>query len=317
MTAGERTSAAGLLVDKPAGVTSHDVVDAVRRGLRLTRAGHLGTLDPGATGLLLVATGPATRAIPVWQGGDKTYEATVRFGLVTTTQDVHGEVLERSDLLPAEADAREAALALVGEIEQVPPMVSALKVGGERLYRLARRGVEVEREPRSVHVRSWEWLGFDGPTARFRVVCSGGTYVRTLAHDLGRRLGCGAALEQLRRIRSEPFGLERAIDLSELSTQDPNVVWARSGLSLEQAMAHLPALSLTADEAAQVGLGVRPLVTAARAAGLPVGAGPRSIVLLAPDRRVLALGELAVAAEAIEVHGHVVFPWGAREGGPR
>src|SRR5206468_7344229 len=137
--AGDR---AGLIaIDKPAGVTSHDVVDAVRRRLRLARAGHLGTLDPGATGLLLVATGPATRAIAVWQGGDKTYEATLRFGLVTTTQDVHGEVIERSDLLPAEAAAREAALGLVGEIEQVPPMVSALKVKGERLYRLARRGV--------------------------------------------------------------------------------------------------------------------------------------------------------------------------------
>jgi tRNA pseudouridine55 synthase len=309
---------AGLIaIDKPAGVTSHDVVDAVRRRLRLTRAGHLGTLDPGATGLLLVATGPATRAIAVWQGGDKTYEATLRFGLVTTTQDVHGEVIEQSDLLPAEGEAREAALGLVGEIEQVPPMVSALKVKGERLYRLARRGVEVEREPRPVRVRSWEWLGFDGPTARFRVVCSGGTYVRTLAHDLGQRLGCGAALERLRRLRSEPFGLERAIDLSELNALDPATVWARSGLSLEEALAHLPALSLTADEAAQVGFGVRPLVPAARVAGLPVGAGPRSIVLLEPQGRVLALGELAMAPEAIAVHGHVVFPWGAREGGPR
>jgi tRNA pseudouridine55 synthase len=230
---------------------------------------------------------------------------------------VHGEVIERSDLLPAEAAAREAALGLVGEIEQVPPMVSALKVGGERLYRLARRGVEVEREPRPVRVRSWEWLGFDGPSARFRVVCSGGTYVRTLAHDLGQRLGCGAALEQLRRLRSEPFGLEHAIDLSELNALDAATVWARSGLSLEEALAHLPVLSLTADEAAQVGFGIRPLVPVARVVGLPVGAGPRSIVLLEPQGRVLALGELAVAPEAIEVHGHVVFPWGAREGGPR
>ena len=159
---------AGLLaIDKPAGVTSHDVVGAVRRRLRVKRAGHLGTLDPAATGLLLVATGPATRAVTAWQGGEKTYEATIRFGIVTSTQDTHGEVLERSDRVPAESEARAAALALTGEIEQVPPMVSALKVGGKRLYALARQGIEVEREPRRITVRSWDWLSFGGATARF------------------------------------------------------------------------------------------------------------------------------------------------------
>lgn len=303
---------AGLLViDKPAGVTSHDVVDAVRRRLHIPRAGHLGTLDPAATGLLLVATGHATRAIPVWQGGDKTYEATLRFGLVTATQDLQGEVLERCDRVPAEADARAIALTLTGEIDQVPPMVSALKYHGERLYRLARRGEEVERAPRRVTVRSWEWLGFDGATARFRIVCSGGTYVRTLAHDLGQRLGCGAALEQLRRLRSEPFGLERAIELRDLMTLDPSAAWARAGLPLEQALAHLPALALTAEEVVDVGFGARPMVAALRADGLPADAGPRSIVLVAPGGRILALGELGTAGDAFEVRAHVVFPWAA------
>ena len=307
-----------LVIDKPAGVTSHDVVHAVRRRLRLARAGHLGTLDPGATGLLLVATGAATRAIPVWQGGEKTYEATVRFGLVTSTQDVHGEVLERRDAVPSEADARSAALTLTGEIEQVPPMVSALKHGGTRLYELARQGIEVEREPRRIVVRVWEWLDWNGATARFRVVCSSGTYVRTLAHDLGQRLGCGAALEQLRRLRSEPFGLERSIGLRDLLTLTPDETWARAGLALDDALEHLPALTLDVAEVADVGFGARPALDAARVAGLPVGAGPRSVVLRGPDARVVALGEIvAVAAAAFQVRAHVVFPWGAREGRPQ
>ena len=313
---------AGLLaIDKPAGVTSHDVVGAVRRRLRVKRAGHLGTLDPAATGLLLVATGPATRAVTAWQGGEKTYEATIRFGIVTSTQDTHGEVLERSDRVPAEPEARAAARALPGEIEQVPPMVSALKVGGKRLYALARQGIEVEREPRRITVRSWDWLAFGGATARFRVVCSGGTYVRTLAHDLGRALGCGAALEQLRRLRSEPFGLERAIPLHELMTLDPGAVWERAGYTLEQALEHLPQFALTAREADGIGFGARPRVDASRAPGPAPGAATggalRSIVFRSPDGRVLALGELEPAAEEageLEVRARVVFPWSARGG---
>ncbi len=307
---------AGLLaVDKPAGVTSHDVIDAVRARLRIARAGHLGTLDPGATGLLLVATGPATRAIPALQGGDKTYEGTLRFGVVTTTQDLEGDVIETSDRVPSEADVRR--LALTGEIEQVPPMVSALKHHGERLYRLARRGTEVERRPRRVHVRAWEWLGFEDAGARFRVVCSGGTYVRTLVHDLGQRLGCGAALEQLRRLRSEPFGLERSIELRELAALDEGVVWDRAGRSLEQALEHMPALTLSAAEVEAVGHGARPVLPGARVVSLPVASGARSIVLVGSDGRVVALGELIAAADAFEVRARVVFPWASAEGGHR
>ena len=317
---------AGLLaIDKPAGVTSHDVGSALRRRLRVKRAGHLGTLDPAATGLLLVATGPATRAISAWQGGDKTYEAVVRFGIVTTTQDTQGDVLERSDRLPTESEARTAALALTGEIEQVPPMVSALKVGGKRLYSLARQGIEVERAPRRVTVKRWDWLAFDGATARFRIVCTGGTYVRTLAHDLGRALGCGGALEQLRRLRSEPFGLERALPLRECLTLAPAEIWERAGYTLEQALGHLPRFTLTSHEAESIGFGARPRVGAARAAarepGVAAGGALRPIVFNSPDGRVLALGELVPAADAgtpadgaFEVRARVVFPWSAREG---
>lgn len=317
---GTRPDRSGLLaLDKPPGITSHDAVDRVRRRLRIRAAGHLGTLDPGATGLLLVATGAATRCAPVWQGGDKTYEATVLFGIVTTTQDVWGEVLERRPVDLDEARVREAALALTGDQEQVPPMVSAIKRGGQRLYRLARRGIEVEREPRHVTVRRWEWLGFELPAARFRLVCSCGTYVRTLAHDLGQRLGCGAVLSELRRLRSEPFGLERCAPLEDLDRLEPDEVWDRAGYSLEDALAHLPSVRLDGDAAVAIGYGARPGVACEASRLAPLAGGPRSVVFRGPDGRVLALGELVADASDPSralACAHVVLPWAVRHGRP-
>ena len=319
-TSTPRTDRSGLLaLDKPAGITSHDAVDRVRRRLRIRAAGHLGTLDPGATGLLLVATGAATRCAPVWQGGDKTYEASILFGIVTASQDVHGEILERREVNLDEARVREAALALTGEQEQIPPMVSAIKVGGERLYRLARRGLEVERAPRRITVREWEWLGFELPAARFRIVCSGGTYVRTLAHDLGQRLGCGAALSALRRSRSEPFGLDRAVPLADLDRLEGDEVWSRAGYSLEEALAHLPTVRLDGDGAVAIGYGTRPAVPESAMAGVPREAGPRSVVFRGPDDRVIALGEIVREAPDSArslACPHVVFPWALRQGKP-
>lgn len=305
---------AGLLaVDKPAGETSHDVVLRVRRRLGARGAGHLGTLDPAASGLLLVALGAATRAIPVWQGGEKTYEGRARFGVITASQDLDGEVLERRDCsaLTAEAILRETR-ARVGDLDQVPPMVSALKVGGERLHRLARRGVSVERRPRRIRVRSWEWLEFALPEAAFRVRCSGGTYVRTLVHDLGLVLGCGAALASLRRTRSEPFGLERAVTVAELDRFSPAEVLERAGIPLDRALEVLPQVTL--DEAAQdeVGRGGRPEVESVE---MPVDRGPRSVVLRDRSGRALGLGELASAEPGRAlVCPHVVFPWAVRSG---
>jgi len=313
-----KDSRAGLLaIDKPAGPTSHDVVERVARRLRLARAGHVGTLDPGATGLLLVATGAATRCVPVWQGGDKTYEAVIEWGVVTASQDLDGEVLERRAERPAEADVREAARAFAGDIDQVPPMVSAVRVGGERLHALARRGVEIERAPRRVTIRRWEWLDFERDRARVRITCTSGTYVRTLAHDLGQRLGCGAALASLRRLRSEPFDVARAIPLAELDQLAPDVVWARAGLTLEQALEHLPALVVHAHAEAEIGHGRRPSVGDASLAGLPIGGAPRSVVVRsAASGRVLALGSLHAGAggdsDAPRLHPDVVFPWTVR-----
>ena len=306
-----------LAIDKPSGVTSHDVVERVRRRLSAPHAGHLGTLDPGATGLLLVAVGAATRCAMVWQGGDKTYEGALRLGVVTDTQDLMGRVLERREVAVGEEALRSEARALVGDLDQVPPMVSALKVRGERLYRMARRGEVVERAPRRVRVDSWEWEGIALPDARFRVRCSGGTYVRTLVHDLGQRLGCGAALASLRRLRSEPFGLERALSWRDLGDLDPAGAWARGGTPLDQALGVLPQVRVDAAGAAAVGHGGAVALAAAEGAGLPVGAGPRSIVIRAADGSALALGELRRAAEEgtpLLACPTVVFPWAVREG---
>jgi tRNA pseudouridine55 synthase len=309
-----------LAVDKPSGVTSHDVVARVRRALRTRAVGHLGTLDPPATGLLLVMVGAATRCAAIWQGGDKLYEAVLRFGVTTSTQDATGEVLARRAVELDEATIRAASRRFVGDLEQVPPMVSAVKVAGERLYRLARRGVTVERRPRAIHVASWEWLGFDLPLARFRVRCSAGTYVRTLAHDLGEALGAGAALESLRRLASGDFDLTRAVTWEALGRSDPETLWAQGGVDLAMALARHPGVTLGARDAEAIGFGAAVALdreALERAGEPPLGAGPRSIVILDPDGRPLALGELAADPERpgdFRLQPHVVLPWAVRSG---
>lgn len=301
-----------LLLDKPTGLTSHDVVDKVRRRLRVRSAGHLGTLDPAASGLLVVAIGAATRCAQVWQAGEKTYDAVVRFGVVTSTQDLQGEVLERHEVALEEARVRDAALAFVGEIDQVPPMVSAIKVGGQRLHKLARRGEVIDRAARRITVHAWDWQGFDFPDASFRVRCSGGTYVRTLAHDLGGLLGVGGALKSLRRLRSAPFSLEQALPLRVLDERSAEEVF-EAGVPLDIALEVLPAVTLDAAGAEALGYGRRPLVE--RVA--PLSAGPRSVVLRDVAGRALALGELTPdpgGSGLALACPHVVFPWAVREG---
>ncbi|HET9328138.1 MAG TPA: tRNA pseudouridine(55) synthase TruB [Candidatus Eisenbacteria bacterium] len=303
-----------LALDKPPGPTSHDVVVKVRRRLKSPGAGHLGTLDPGAGGLLLVALGAATRAIPVWQGGEKTYEGVASFGVITSSQDAEGEVLEwRSTMALDESRLREASLAFVGELEQVPPMVSALKVRGERLHRLARRGLDVERAPRRVRVLQWEWLSISLPEAAFRIRCSGGTYIRTLIHDLGQALGPGAILTRLRRTRSEPFGIERSATVEDLDRLTPAEVIAKGGIPLDEALRILPSVELDEPAAFEAGMGGRPLVDPGQA---PVGGGERSVVLRDESGKALALGELTASdsADRAYVCPHVVFPWAVRTG---
>jgi tRNA pseudouridine55 synthase len=300
-----------LSIDKPVGLTSHDLVMRARRSLRVPGAGHLGTLDPAATGLLLVAIGPATRAASVWQGGEKLYRGVLVLGVVTHSQDTTGRVLETRPVEVGEEQVRAAALRLVGEIEQLPPMVSALRVGGRRLYELARQGREVDRPSRRVHVAAFEIERVDLPRVTFTVRCGPGTYVRTLAHDLGQALGCGAALDELRRLRSEPFGLERACSGDDLLRLAPEEIWSRHAYSLPEALAHLPAVDLDPAQAVEIGLGAAPRLASAAA---PVGAGRLSVVLRDPEGDVIALGELVEEGDALRARPHLVFPWAVREG---
>ena len=316
--AGDHTWSGLLPLDKPRGMTSHDVVERARRRLAgpgrrpgAPAVGHLGTLDPNASGLLVLVLGAATRCALVWQGGRKTYAGTARFGIMTDTQDVDGRVLARSDARPSEAQLRAAAEAMIGELDQVPPMVSALKHGGERLHALARRGVTVEREPRRVRVDAWRWGSITPDEASFEVDCSGGTYVRTLVHDLGTRLGCDAALAALRRTRSEPFTLLQACTLATLEEAEPGLLLAQQGVPLDAALEVLPALELDDTAAAAIGHGQAPRVEPGSA---PLEGGPRSVVFRDAGGRALALGALRREGDGVRARPAVVFPWAVATG---
>ncbi|MEO8324168.1 MAG: tRNA pseudouridine(55) synthase TruB [Actinomycetota bacterium] len=210
-----------LVIDKPAGMTSHDVVDRIRKTFDTRKVGHAGTLDPDATGVLILGIGRATRFLAYSQVAPKSYEAIARFGITTTTQDASGDIVHGSEAVPSEAEVRDALEPFRGEIEQIPPMVSAVRIGGERLYKKARRGEEIERPPRKVTISALELRGFaagEKPEATFDVTCSGGTYVRTLVHDLGNALGCGAHLLRLRRTEAGGFTIDEALPLEKVST---------------------------------------------------------------------------------------------------
>jgi tRNA pseudouridine55 synthase len=206
-----------LLVDKPGQHTSHDVIARLRGILRTKKIGHAGTLDPMATGLLIVLVGKATRVSQFMISLDKEYEGAIELGKVTDSQDADGEVMETRPVPPlTEAEVQAAIRGFLGDQYQMPPMFSAIKIGGVPLYKKARKGEDVEREPRFIRVMSWDLLGFDPPQIRFRLRCSKGTYVRTLAHDLGAKLGCGAHLSALRRTATDRFNVAQALTLDQI-----------------------------------------------------------------------------------------------------
>lgn len=219
---GEAAVSGLLVVDKPAGITSHDVVNRLRRVYGTKKVGHAGTLDPMATGVLIMGIGKATRLLNFLQGTAKEYRATARFGVTTSTEDAEGEVLTET---PCDLDIeriREAAAKFVGEFSQLPPMVSAIKVNGEALYKAARRGEEVEREPRMVRIYALEVESFDpeAQSATFYVKCSSGAYIRTLGADLGAALGCGAHLTALRRLSVGSFKESESVPLADLQEME-------------------------------------------------------------------------------------------------
>ena len=205
-----------VIVDKPAGWTSQDVTARLRRVFGTRRIGHGGTLDPMATGVLPVFVGRATRGVEFFEHADKTYEAVLRLGTATDTQDSTGTVLEKRPAAVTEAEFRDILPKFTGKIAQVPPMYSAIKVDGKKLYELARAGKEVERKPREITIFSLELLEFSGETAKIRVHCSKGTYIRTLCHDIGAALGCGACMETLRRTAAGEYTLADSVELDTL-----------------------------------------------------------------------------------------------------
>ena len=203
-----------ILVDKPAGLTSHDVVDAIRRKFGIKKVGHCGTLDPNATGLLIIVLGRGTKLSERLMGDDKVYEGTMKFGETTDSYDADGEILETKSVPPLTIEQlNEVTAQSIGDLMQVPPMVSAVKKAGVPLYKLARKGVEVEREPRLIHIYNYRFTDYEAPLGRFKIACTKGTYVRSLAHDLGQKIGCGAHLATLRRTASGKFDVADALPL--------------------------------------------------------------------------------------------------------
>ncbi len=214
-----------LLVDKPSGITSHDVVDRVRRLFHMKRVGHAGTLDPMATGLMLILVGKATKVSQYLMSMDKEYAGTLKLGEETDSQDADGEVLVRKEVPELAEDIVRAEMkAFMGDQYQTPPMFSAKKVNGQPLYKLARKGKTIAREPRVIHISKFEMTAFSAPEISFLVACSKGAYVRTLAHDLGQKLGCGAHLNALRRTGVGKFRIEEADTLEVLKEASSTVL---------------------------------------------------------------------------------------------
>jgi len=284
-----------LVVDKPAGVTSHDVVAILRRACRQKKIGHTGTLDPFATGVLPIALGEATKAITFLDEAVKEYRATLRLGISTDTQDLEGQVLQEREwrhITPAMVAA--VLPDFSGEIYQTPPMFSALKRDGVPLYKLARKGETVERETRCIHIHSLTIDRIELPEVAFTVRCSRGTYVRTLANDIGESLGSGAHLLQLRRTASGPFSLARAFTLDELANSSAQEIAARYFTPIKAALSHLPELSLTAAGYARLKNGVAPGdADLESVAGLPVAGH----VLLCYQGVIAAVAEVIPPAE--------------------
>jgi len=206
-----------LLIDKPAGPTSHDVVDMIRRQFNIKKVGHCGTLDPNATGLLIIVLGRGTKLSERLMSDDKVYEGAIKFGEATDSYDAAGELVSSLPVPPLTVEQlNEAATEFVGDIMQTPPMVSAVKKAGVPLYKLARKGIEVEREPRLIHIYTFRFSIYQEPFGHFRLACTKGTYVRSTAHELGQKLGCGAHLATLRRVSSGKFDVAKAIQFEEV-----------------------------------------------------------------------------------------------------
>jgi len=235
-----------VIIDKPAGWTSQDVTAKLRGVLHTKRIGHGGTLDPMATGVLPVFVGRATRAVEFFEHADKTYEAVLLLGITTDTEDTTGEILEKRPVSATKADILAVLPRFTGEIQQIPPMYSAIKVNGRKLYDLARKGQVVERKPRTVTIHSLDFLALDGNQVRLKIHCSKGTYIRTLCKDIGAALGCGGCMAELRRTRAGEYDQAVAVSLETLiSAENPEIYLQ----NVDTLFVNHPAVTLTAKQA--------------------------------------------------------------------
>lgn len=285
-----------LLVDKPVGPTSHHIVHRVRLGSGVRKVGHAGTLDPRASGLLVLCLGPATRLSEYLSTTSKRYEAVVRFGVSTRTYDSDGEVVGRSSDIPTRAQIEAALPGFTGEIRQAPPPFSALKVSGQRAYDLARAGKVVDLEPRPVTIHALRLQDYQPPDLSLEVECSAGTYIRSLANDLGARLGCGGYLAGLRRTKAGPFSLEQAISAEQLERAFQGGTWRDHLRPASEALPGFPHVSLTPEQVDRVKRGHR----------IPAGLGSSGMACgLDPDGRLVAVLQ-AVEGQA-EWQPHKVF----------
>ncbi len=237
-----------LVVDKPVGLTSHEVVQIIRRGTNIRRAGHTGTLDPRASGVLVILLGPAVRLSEYVSASDKRYQAVLQLGTTTDTYDADGRVLTTNPVEISEQQFETALQSFIGEIEQVPPPYSAVKIKGRKAYEMAREGEEVDLQPRRITVYSLELLEWAPPEAVIDVYCSSGTYIRSLANDLGKMLGCGAHLVGLRRTKSGRFTLRDAVPLRKLRESFENNSWYQYVIPAAEALSDWPSVELTLEQ---------------------------------------------------------------------
>jgi len=288
-----------VIVDKPAGITSHDAVDRVRKLLGERKAGHTGTLDPMATGVLAVCVGEATKIASFLTGDDKVYEATMRLGVRTDTLDMTGQVLAEQQPRATEADVKAVLAAFVGTITQVPPQYSAVKVRGKALYKWARKGIRVEPPPREVQIREILLQGIELPRVRFTVTCSKGTYVRTLCADMGDRLGCGAALEQLRRTRSGIFRLQDAVRLDGESDDGIRARLEQGLIPMNRALPGLRDIVIPPLLEQKLAKGHQPDVEGLAALQIPSLATADVVKFISEEGRLVALARMLISAGEI------------------
>jgi len=273
-----------LIVDKPADWTSHDVIAKLRGALRIKRIGHGGTLDPMATGVLPVFIGRATRAAEFCENAEKEYIAGLKLGVVTDTQDITGRTLSERTASVAAEDLHSVLNGLLGAQKQIPPMYSAIKQGGKKLYELARKGIDVPRPARDIFISAIDLLGGSGSEFTLRIVCSKGTYIRTLCHDIGAALGCGGAMSSLRRTRAGAFKIENAHTLDAILAAVPKGTVGDLTVTVDSLFMEYPAITLDARDTSKCKNGARFQVEST-----PVG----RYRLYGPDNEFLALCDIA------------------------